>query len=1139
MFVFAEITPRWPAASAAIRLCNATDRRAQTWNGQKWAAGIVDPGEIVVDLFSGEFGGEIGIGIPAMTITTREMERLYPASKSVRWESADVRIWAGEFTGAPGVGSYPYANDIALLCEGQVSKFEKEGDKIKLRVDPQDRAGRTNVLTLEYAGTGGAEGAADKKGTLKPWVFGYAKNVEPVLINEDDNIYQFSGYGPIQAVTALYERAANFGASFGNYANYAALLAAAVPEGRWATCLAEGLIKLGAPQYGVITGDVQGHLVSGVCIRKTGAILSAIAAARGLDVNAASMTALDAFGDTLPGDAHMSLVLTEQTDVLSLARRLCAPLNAQAGVSLLGELFAVRINLASPTFTLESRGKRLPLVSGFSEADTPPPFKKIVMGADPSWRVHNLSSEVAFFATLLEVGIYDAGTVYREGNIASIADGSRWVYVNPTATSGNAPFDGSVYWERLSAAATGPAGAGAFTLVSVANATVPTPSSAAFTPTSGFNGRVKTVESGVAASISCDVSSGVMLGLTSDPDSLGADGYRTIDFAFHKDPGTGNFFSYHNSASPSLSMGGAPSAVKMRVTTDGTTVYYWCDTVLMGSTSIPAADIGKQLFGVVGHSGAVTVTGIAYAIGGTPPPLITLTSTHKTFRYDSADAPLSQTTTLKATRQNTDGVTEWRYLDAGGTPQTTWLSGAGMVAAFGADSSPDNDTLILNQARFQANIAAYGSTGIIVEARISTATSIQARESLVKIADGAPGNSNAVVRLYQRSATSPAAPTGTFTYTFATGVLSGGSPGAWTQADPADNGLPKWVIAAVASAAAATDSIPAAEFSSPVIDLGSGTKAVPLFLYRRSASAPAAPTATLTYTFADNSLAGDLEGAVRSIADTTGTNPVWVRQAVATGSGATDSIAAGEWSAWEQVFADGAAGDDALTVSMVPPAISVPSTFNGTPKAAVPGFQITVYQGGTNVSASATYGTIVSSGVSGAAVDSDGTVTVTGMTADTGYVEVPITFGGISATARVGYVKVKDGNAAVSGSANVASLTNSGTYASSANFNVSLANGQTFNANANVSYLAASGTYTSQMKLAYVNVTDGGAETDMAGSEATGGTANTVDPETNSTSGSFTNSSGGTKVFNIRLLTRRSAGSGNSTSVTGSVGGSG
>src|SRR3546814_6264351 len=96
---------------------------------------------------------------------------------------------------------------------------------------------------------------------------------------------------------------------------------------------------------------------------------------------------------------------------------------------------------------------------------------------------------------------------------------------------------------------------------------------------------------------------------------------------------------------------------------------------------------------------------------------------------------------------------------------------------------------------------------------------------------------------------------------------------------------------------------------------------------------------------------------------------------------------------------------------------------------------------------------------------------------------------------------------AVSGSAPVNSLTNSSTYATSANFNVSLANGQVFNVNANATYQAASGSYQPQVKLASVNVTDGGAQVDMAGSEVTGGTAFAGEPEVFSTNGSVTNRS--------------------------------
>src|SRR3546814_17902632 len=79
--------------------------------------------------------------------------------------------------------------------------------------------------------------------------------------------------------------------------------------------------------------------------------------------------------------------------------------------------------------------------------------------------------------------------------------------------------------------------------------------------------------------------------------------------------------------------------------------------------------------------------------------------------------------------------------------------------------------------------------------------------------------------------------------------------------------------------------------------------------------------------------------------------------------------------------ADGSPGLTPINASASSPAQPVACTFNGTPKASIPGFQIKVYQGSTDVSALASYGTVEASGISGAAVDSDGTVTVTGRTA--------------------------------------------------------------------------------------------------------------------------------------------------------------
>lgn len=493
MIVFLEVTPRWPTDAVPVRVCSAANPRAQTWNAQKWAAALFDPGSLSMSLFSGEIGTEIDSSAAPVVLAEKALLELFPDAVDVRWEGAAYRMWAGDFDpGTPGAymdyvaRSDPYlaiggdrlmiggnlltmamtidaAPGLAVeeVSRGKITRFEKDGGAMKLSLDPKGVAGDTKVLVREYAGTTGVEGGPNLKGTLKPWIFGHAKNVEPVLINEDDNVYQFSGYGPIQSVDALFERGSSFGASFGDYANYSALVAAAIPAGRWATCLAEGLIRLGAPQFGVITGDVKGDYAGSVQRRHPGAILQRVASERGISADAidsASLAALDAFALTLPDDGFMNIVLREQETFLDLARRICAQYNAQAGFTLMGRLIAARVVVGSPTFTIDAQGRRQPLVGRFVEADTPAPYKTIIMSGDISWRVHDLANDIAFYATPVERGIYADAETYREGDIVSIADGSRWIYVNPTPTAGNDPADASSYWSRLSEPATGPAG---------------------------------------------------------------------------------------------------------------------------------------------------------------------------------------------------------------------------------------------------------------------------------------------------------------------------------------------------------------------------------------------------------------------------------------------------------------------------------------------------------------------------------------------------------------------------------------------------------------------------------------------------------------------------------------------------------
>jgi hypothetical protein len=184
---------------------------------------------------------------------------------------------------------------------------------------------------------------------------------------------------------------------------------------------------------------------------------------------------------------------------------------------------------------------------------------------------------------------------------------------------------------------------------------------------------------------------------------------------------------------------------------------------------------------------------------------------------------------------------------------------------------------------------------------------------------GVDGLNNARVLIYRRSATSPALPTAATTYTFSTGALTGLDNG-WTTAVPTSDGNPLWVSAATASSTGTTDSIAAAEWVTPTIMAQNGVaglSSAAVFIYKRQATAPAdAPANGATYTFATGALTGTLNGWSTTVPATNG-NPLWVRQASASSTGATDTIDATEWSAVQQLVADGTTGVDGGNTAVV------------------------------------------------------------------------------------------------------------------------------------------------------------------------------------------------------------------------------
>lgn len=416
----------------AIRACSANRRSVTGIGGLQWAPAIISAPVTGLTLWNGDFSAAVSAGGLDLQMNMGVVKEYYPDADACYWIGARLELHAGAIDSA-----WPWNQVFA----GTVAGFARKAQVLTLNVRVDEEPFAANVLSATYAGTTGAEGEAGLKGRVKPLLIGYTLNAEPVLIDADNSVYQFSGYGPIEEVVTLFERGSAFSASIGDYADYDALVAATIAPGLWGTCLAEGMVRLGAPAYGVITGDVKGHALSatGDTPRLTGAIISALAGLAGVDtalIDTDSLAALDA---AAPHDVN--LYLTGQATFFEQARALAIACNAQAGIGMTGQFFVARVpdlETAQPDITLDARGRRVPQVKQSDELDVSAPYRKIIMGANRAWRVHN-SDEISFTAELVDRGEYDAAETYREGNMVDQPNGSRWLYISTTPTAGNDP----------------------------------------------------------------------------------------------------------------------------------------------------------------------------------------------------------------------------------------------------------------------------------------------------------------------------------------------------------------------------------------------------------------------------------------------------------------------------------------------------------------------------------------------------------------------------------------------------------------------------------------------------------------------------------------------------------------------------
>lgn len=426
-----------------VRVASADLRSICNLGGQKWLPAMRRLPRVAYRIFGGEFGASgSGASSTRFTLNLDMIKRHWPDADKGDWSGARVTMW----TGKQGE-EWPWRR---LMC-ARVDSYSRENNALSINASVDTEPFDLTFPTATYAGTTGIEGPVDIKGTVKPLALGHPKNVEPVFIDTVNNVYQFSAYGPIEGIDGLFERASDFGPAAADYPDYTALVAATIEPGQWASCLAEGLVRLGAPAAGVITGDLRGHAVDGVAPRLPGQIIRALASIAGLDEALLDRTSLDQMDVSAPYNCET--VLTSAESLIDVAVRIAASVNHVAGVWLDGRLFAQSISISDAASVLfHSEGRALPLVKRVRESSTSTPYSKVQLGAQRNWRVQT-AEEIASDVAIVDTGAFSATRTYRAGEIAQLTDGRKFKYINDTPSAGNVPPN-TTYWEPFTPALT-------------------------------------------------------------------------------------------------------------------------------------------------------------------------------------------------------------------------------------------------------------------------------------------------------------------------------------------------------------------------------------------------------------------------------------------------------------------------------------------------------------------------------------------------------------------------------------------------------------------------------------------------------------------------------------------------------------
>ncbi len=263
--ILIEATPFRPADAVGetVRLAGGGGECPYFYGGQHYLAGTIALPTIATALGFDE--GELGSGG-------------FPSAATIEWAPADhsdLAAMAGYFwTDAPITVRIGEENPEGALppvvLAGRVMAAPSADGRLKLTLADPATEVKKPLPVGRFAGTGGLEGPAEWEGVVRQRVWGRVWNLAGSPIDKANNIHCFADpLRPILEFSALRDRGASveihsvLGWQGSAAATFAALQAAAVPDGKAIACPSIACVKHWTEPAGDFTADINGEVGAG------------------------------------------------------------------------------------------------------------------------------------------------------------------------------------------------------------------------------------------------------------------------------------------------------------------------------------------------------------------------------------------------------------------------------------------------------------------------------------------------------------------------------------------------------------------------------------------------------------------------------------------------------------------------------------------------------------------------------------------------------------------------------------------------------------------------------------------------------------------------------------------------------------